>query len=193
LSRRGVSFAVMGMFTNLMSKIFGHATAAPSSGATPASPAVASPTTTVASAPASPTTPAASGTSSSPGAAPTPPAVASPTKTVGTATPSGATTPTASATSSSPPAAPAQAVDVTAILDDLAAKNPEKLDWRKSIVDLMKLVGIDSSLSARKQLAAELHYSGDEKDSATMNIWLHKEVIKKIAENGGKVPQELLS
>jgi hypothetical protein len=75
----------------------------------------------------------------------------------------------------------------------LAAKNPEKLDWRKSIVDLMKLVGIDSSLSSRKQLAAELHYSGDEKDSATMNIWLHKQVIIKIAENGGKVPQELLS
>jgi len=74
----------------------------------------------------------------------------------------------------------------------LAAKNPEKLDWRKSIVDLMKLVGIDSSLSARKQLAAELHYSGDEKDSATINIWLHKEVINKIAENGGKVPQEPL-
>jgi hypothetical protein len=75
----------------------------------------------------------------------------------------------------------------------LAAKNPEKLEWRKSIVDLMKLVGIDSSLSARKQLAVELHYSGDEKDSATMNVWLHKQVIMKIAENGGKVPQELLS
>jgi hypothetical protein len=74
----------------------------------------------------------------------------------------------------------------------LAAKNPEKLDWRKSIVDLMKLVGMDSSLAVRKQLAAELHYSWDEKDSAAMNIWLHKEVIKKIAENGGKVPQELL-
>ena len=57
----------------------------------------------------------------------------------------------------------------------------------------MKVVGIDSSLSARKQLAAELLYSGDEKDSATINIWLHKEVINKIAENGGKVPQELLS
>src|SRR5262249_18820833 len=141
----------------------------------------------------SPTTPAASAASSSPGAAPTSPAVASPTKTVGTAAPTSPTPPAASATSSSPAAAPAQAVDVTAILDDLAEKNPEKLDWRKSIVDLMKLVGIDSSLAARKQLAAELHYSEDEKDSATMNIWLHKEVIKKIAENGGKVPQELLN
>jgi hypothetical protein len=95
--------------------------------------------------------------------------------------------------SSSPAAAPPPTVDVTAILDGLAAKNPEKLDWRKSIVDLMKLVGIDSSLSARKQLADELHYSGDEKDSAGMNVWLHKEVLKKIAENGGKLPQELLS
>jgi uncharacterized protein DUF3597 len=148
----------MGMFTNLMSKIFGHATAAPSTSAAATSPAVAPPNSPVAAAaPPSPTTPAAS------------------------------------ATSSSSAAAPAQAVDVTAILDDLAAKNPEKLDWRRSIVDLMKLVGIDSSLAARKELAAELHYSGDEKDSATMNIWLHKQVIKKIAENGGKVPQELLS
>src|SRR6516164_2781609 len=123
---------------------------------------------------------------------PASPAVASPTKTVGTVAPTSPTPPAASTTSSSPGAAPAQAVDLTAILDDLAAKSSEKPDWRKSIVDLMKLVGIDSSLSARKQLAAELNYSGDEKDSATMNIWLHKEVINKIAENGGKVPQELL-
>jgi hypothetical protein len=83
-------------------------------------------------------------------------------------------------------------VDVTAILDGLAAKNPEKLDWKRSIVDLMKLVGVDSSLAARKELATELHYPGDKSDSAAMNVWLHKEVIKKIAENGGKVPQELL-
>ena len=74
----------------------------------------------------------------------------------------------------------------------MAKKNPEKLDWRRSIVDLMKLVGMDSSLSARKQLATELHYSGDQNDSASMNIWLHKEELKKLAENGGKVPQELL-
>ena len=124
---------------------------------------------------------------------PASPAVASPTKTVGTVAPTSPTPPAASTTSSSLGAAPAQAVDVTAILDDLAAKSPEKLDWRKSIVDLMKLVGIDSGLAARKQLAAELCYSGEEKDSAAMNIWLHKQVIMKIAENGGKVPQELLS
>ena len=68
----------------------------------------------------------------------------------------------------------AAAVDVTAILDDLASKNPEKLDWRKSIVDLMKLVGMDSSLASRKELAKDLNYTGDTGDSATMNIWLHK-------------------
>jgi len=84
-------------------------------------------------------------------------------------------------------------VDVTTKLDGMAANNPEKLDWRGSIVDLMKLVGMDSSLSARKQLATELHYSGDQSDTAAMNIWLHKEVLRKLSENGGKVPQELLS
>ena len=84
-------------------------------------------------------------------------------------------------------------VDVTAILDDLASKNPEKLDWRKSIVDLMKLVGMDSSLASRKELAKDLNYTGDTGDSAAMNIWLHKVVIRKIADNGGKVPNELLT
>ena len=108
-----------------------------------------------------------------------------------------------SAAASQPSSAPAsagsggagtatQTVDVAAILDGLAAKNPEKLDWKHSIVDLMKLVGMDSSLTARKQLAAELQYSGDPNDSASMNVWLHKEVLKKLSENGGKVPQELL-
>ncbi len=87
---------------------------------------------------------------------------------------------------------PAPVVDVTAILDGLASKNPEKLDWRKSIVDLMKLVGMDSSFSARTELAKELHYTGSTSDSAAMNVWLHQEVIKKISENGGKVPPELL-
>ena len=90
------------------------------------------------------------------------------------------------------PAAPAKAVDVAAILDGLAAKNSEKLDWKKSIVDLMKLVGMDSSFKARKQLAQELNYTGDPNDSASMNVWLHKQVLIKISENGGKVPQELL-
>ena len=84
-------------------------------------------------------------------------------------------------------------VDVGATLDKLASSNREKLDWKRSIVDLMKLVGMDSSLSARKALATDLHYTGDMNDSATMNMWLHKEVMKKLAENGGKVPKELLS
>lgn len=83
-------------------------------------------------------------------------------------------------------------MDVNAVLNEMGAKNPEHLDWKKSIVDLMKLVGMDSSLSARKELATELGYTGDQSDSATMNVWLHKEVLKKLAENGGKVPQNLL-
>ena len=104
-------------------------------------------------------------------------------------------TPVAAGSSAPAPAAApaASVVDVAAVLNDLAKKNPEKLDWRRSIVDLMKLVGMDSSLAARKQLATELRYTGDQNDSASMNIWLHKEVLKKLAENGGKVPPELLS
>jgi hypothetical protein len=82
-------------------------------------------------------------------------------------------------------------VDVEAVLNKLASQSSEKLDWRKSIVDLMKLLKLDSSLSARQQLAKELHYSGDTKDSAAMNIWLHKQVMIKLAENGGKVPDDL--
>jgi hypothetical protein len=101
--------------------------------------------------------------------------------------------PAAAGSAATPSAPPAQRVDVAAVLNDLAAKNPEKLDWKRSIVDLMKLVGMDSSLAARKELADDLHYTGDKNDSATMNTWLHKEVLKKLAENGGKVPQELLS
>jgi Domain of unknown function (DUF3597) len=131
----------MGLFNNLMSKIFGHAG------------------------------PAGGGSSAAPAAAP-------------------------AATSTAPAAAPATAaapvVDVEAILNGLAAKNPEKLDWKRSIVDLMKLVGMDSSLTARKELAKDLNYSGDMNDSASMNIWLHKEVLRKLAANGGKVPADLL-
>lgn len=134
----------MGMFSNLMSKIFSHAGA-----------------TTASAAPAS----------SAPAGAPS------------------STAPTASAPA---PAAAPQNVDVAAVLDGLAAKNSEKLDWKHSIVDLMKLVGMDSSLGARKELAKDLHYSGDMNDSASMNIWLHEEVMRKLAANGGKVPADLL-
>lgn len=94
-------------------------------------------------------------------------------------------------TSSVAAAAPSSQVDVEAVLTQLAAKSKEKLDWRKSIVDLMKLLDLDSSLAARKELAKELHYSGDANDSATMNVWLHKQVMIKLAENGGKVPADL--
>jgi hypothetical protein len=88
------------------------------------------------------------------------------------------------------PAAPAT-VDVAAILDDLASKNSETLDWKHSIVDMMKLLDLDSSLAARKELARELNYAGDTGDSASMNIWLHKQVMRKLAENGGTVPDDL--
>jgi hypothetical protein len=73
----------------------------------------------------------------------------------------------------------------------MASKNPQQLNWKQSIVDLMKLLGLDSSLDNRKALAKELGYSGDMNDSASMNIWLHKQVMNKLAENGGNVPAEL--
>lgn len=143
----------MGMFSDLLKKIFVHSP--------------------VAQNPNAPSTPASAG---GPGAA------------------AGAPRPNIAPSGSGPAAAPAAAstVDVAAILDKLASESKEKLDWKHSIVDMMKLVHMDSSLASRKELAKELHYSGDMSDSATMNIWLHKEVIKKIAENGGKVPASLL-
>ena len=82
-------------------------------------------------------------------------------------------------------------VDVAAILDDLASKASQPLNWKTSIVDLMKLLNLDSSLTARKELAKELNYTGDTNDSATMNVWLHKQVMNKLAANGGKVPDDL--
>ena len=136
----------MGLFNNLMSKIFSHA---PSN-------VQASTGQTSAGAPASPPVPG-----------------------------------TAPASTSGP--TPAQNVDVAAILDGLAAKNSEKLDWKHSIVDLMKLVGMDSSFGARKELAKDLNYTGDTNDSASMNMWLHKEVMQKLSQNGGKVPADLLN
>ncbi len=82
-------------------------------------------------------------------------------------------------------------VDVAAILNDLASKNSQKLNWKTSIVDLMKLLDMDSSYSNRKDLAKELKFDGDMNDSATMNIWLHKQVMRELAENGGVVPDDL--
>ncbi|KYK45026.1 MULTISPECIES: DUF3597 domain-containing protein [Bradyrhizobium] len=93
---------------------------------------------------------------------------------------------------SSPAAAPMAAVDVAAIVDKAAAAHKgEKLEWRTSIVDLMKALDIDSSLAARKDLAKELGYGGDMNDSASMNVWLHKQVMSKLAANGGKLPPEI--
>lgn len=118
-------------------------------------------------------------------------------------TPAPGAAPAAPATAAAAGAAPARAaapapaptpmsqVDVAAVLTRLAAESKEKLDWRHSIVDLMKLLKLESSLAERKELAKELHYSGDMNDSASMNIWLHKQVMKKLAENGGKVPDDL--
>ncbi len=88
-------------------------------------------------------------------------------------------------------AAPAATVDVAPILDAAVKAKGEKLAWRTSIVDLMKALDIDSSFTARKDLAKELGYTGDSNDSASMNIWLHKQVMTKLAANGGKLPPEL--
>jgi len=99
-------------------------------------------------------------------------------------------------TAAAPPGTPATVtpmadVDVEQILNEKAQKSPEKLNWTTSIVVLMKLLGLDSSLAARKELAKELNYTGDTNDSAAMNTWLHRQVMNKVAANGGKVPAEL--
>jgi len=131
---------------------------------------------------ASPTTSAGAPPATKPAAGPTttvaPSVTVAPEPTVGL-TPAGAT--------------PLSQVDVEAVLTKLAAQTREKLDWRRSIVDLMKLLDLDSSLGARKQLAKELNYTGNTDDSASMNIWLHKQVMNKLAASGGKVPDDLKS
>jgi hypothetical protein len=123
-----------------------------------------------------------------PAAAPSPAAATPATAAVARPAP----TPVASAASPSAPAAPAAPVDVEAIMLDLEAKSGHKSNWRYSIVDLMSLLGIDNSLAERKALAQELGYTGDMNDSATMNIWLHKQVMQQMAANGGKVPANML-
>ena len=152
----------MSVFGNIMSSIF--------AGAAPASPAGAAPPPVKPASPAAPT-PAASSPSPSP--------------------PSGAGAPGSAEAQSGAAASPPRQVDIAAVMDKLADASPEDLDWRTSIVDLMKLLKLDSSLTARKQLASELHYTGSTKDTAAMNMWLHREVMLKLAENGGKVPAEL--
>ena len=95
------------------------------------------------------------------------------------------------ANAATPLADSAKSIDIAANLDKLTAGNKD-LDWRKSIVDLMKTLKLDSSLAARKKLAAELHYAGNTKNTAAMNTWLHQQVMAKLAENGGKVPKDVL-
>ena len=146
----------MGMFNDLMGKIFGHAAAKP--------------------------TDAAGG-----GAVPESRVQAAARQGV----PVGSAIPNPAGSGQPKPGAPMGPVDVGSTLDRLASSHGEKLDWKHSIVDLMKLVGMDSSLSARKDLAQDLHYKGDTNDSAAMNMWLHKEVMRKLAENGGKLPADL--
>jgi hypothetical protein len=90
-----------------------------------------------------------------------------------------------------PPAAPMEMVDVEEILNKMAQSAGEPLNWRTSIVDLLKLLNLDSSLQSRKELAQELDYKGDTGDSASMNIWLHRQVMNRLAANGGKVPADL--
>ena len=114
-----------------------------------------------------------------------------------TPVPAPTSTPAAPTAQATPPVAaaaqatPMKEVDVEALLDGMSAKASEKMNWKTSIVDLMKLLGLDSSITARKELAQELHYTGDTADSASMNIWLHKQFMQKLAENGGKVPDSL--
>src|SRR4051794_38325149 len=153
----------MKLFNTLMSKIFGQA-AAPAQ-----------------------TTSAPAGTSAQPAAGAPPQTGAS----AGSMPPTGSSAPAAVASggAAAATAAPPASVDIDATLTQMAAKNPERLDWKKSIVDLMKLVGMESSLHNRKELATELGYTGDMNDSATMNIWLHKAVLRKLVENGGRVPK----
>ena len=119
-------------------------------------------------------------------------APASPAAPSASATPA-ASTPMAGVNATSSSAAVASApVDVEAIMTDLEQKAGHKTNWRESIVDLMSLLGMDNSLADRKALAQELGYTGDMNDSASMNVWLHKQVMRRMAENGGKVPADLL-
>jgi hypothetical protein len=125
-------------------------------------------------------------------AAPVPPS-APPTKTAQAPQPQQAPQPPQAPAPTETKAAPApQTVDVSAVLEKAAAGKKPKLNWRTSIVDLMKALDLDSGLEARKKLAKELNYPGDTSDSAKMNVWLHKALMKKLAENGGKVPADLL-
>jgi hypothetical protein len=119
------------------------------------------------------------------------PAAQGPAATASAAPTAAPAAPATQAAPAAPAAAPMAEVDVEAILSGMQSSAGQALNWRSSIVDLLKLLGLDSSLQSRKELAAELHYSGDTNDSASMNIWLHRQVMNKLAANGGKVPADL--
>ncbi|MGN6765208.1 MAG: DUF3597 domain-containing protein [Rhizobiaceae bacterium] len=106
--------------------------------------------------------------------------------------PTASSSATPSAPTAAPSAAPSSPVDVAAVMEAAVKAKGQKLNWRTSIVDMMKALDLDSGLSARKELAKELGYTGDTNDSAAMNIWLHKALMKKLSENGGKVPSDLM-
>ncbi|QEZ44454.1 DUF3597 domain-containing protein [Cupriavidus oxalaticus] len=133
--------------------------------------------------PAATTSGTPTGTPAPAGSAPTP-SGASPASAGGTA-------PAGSAGQATAKPAPLSGVDVESIMDNLVKESGQTLNWRTSIVDTMKALGIDSSLEHRKELARELHYSGDMNDSAAMNIWLHKRLMQELAANGGKLPADL--
>lgn len=153
----------MSVFSKIKDAIFGRAEAA----AAPSSSTSTSPTPTA-------TTPTA--------AAPNAPVPASP-----SATASDMPGPTSFA----PPPSTASSVDVSAVMDAAVKSSGQKLNWRTSIVDMMKALGLDSSLANRKELAKELQYTGDTANTSDMNVWLHKALMQKLAANGGKVPAEL--
>lgn len=168
----------MSIFDRIKHAIFGEAHAAP---ATQAS--APSSTSSSAAVPASPasSSSAPSATGAAPAASPSSPSAAQPANSAPSQTGS-----ELSGSTSAP------SVDVETILNDAVKKSGQKLDWRHSIVDLMKALGMDASLEERKELAQELGYSGDTHDSAKMNTFLHKALMKKLSENGGKVPADLL-
>lgn len=158
----------MSIFGKIKTAIFGHPAAAATASSAPSD------------------TPAPSASSAAEPAATT----AAPVGGTGQAIPSTAGAAPAPAPGTTP--GQSEPVEIAPVLDAAVQRSGQKLDWKHSIVDLMKALGMDASLSERKELADELGYSGDKNDSASMNMWLHKELMKKLSENGGKVPAELL-
>lgn len=158
----------MSVFDCIKQAIFGKAQAAPVSESASAAPQATA-------APAAPQTTTAPAANAEPASRPTASAA-----------------PVTEPATGAPPPAQTRPADIEQILNAAVKKSGQKLDWRHSIVDLMKALGMDASLAERKELAHELGYSGDSNDSAKMNIFLHKALMKKLSENGGKVPADLL-